>query len=162
MRSFISSLLIFISNRKLFLLLIFILATTISAQQNGSASPWIGKWILIEAIDPEGVGVEELGVWHYYSDGTFSSQLIVKDQPKLEYEPSTAEEFADVFRSYRAGFGTYTVNETGDTLTYEYQANMRPHRIGQPTKVFLQIEGNKMTQVIGYWKVVFQKAGFTD
>ena len=63
---------------------------------------------------------------------------------ELTSDPSSCEEVQAVFDSYRAGFGTYTVNEEEGSLTYEYESNLRPHRIGQPSKAKLQVKENQM------------------
>ncbi len=110
--------------------------------------PWVGKWMVVEGVDSSGVQFSDIGVYHYYNNGTFSSQLITSlDRPNLTSNPSTPGEYMAAFDVYRAGFGTYTINEKEDTLTYEYISNLRPHRIGQPTKVSFTVDNDIMTLI---------------
>lgn len=120
----------------------------VGCQQTESESktkPWVGKWLFVEYEDSAGVKSAASGVYHYYDNGTFASQILTADRPGLTANPSTPEEYKAAFDGYRAGFGTYTVNEEEGTLTYEYSSNLRPHRIGQPTKVYFEVMNNTMT-----------------
>jgi len=104
--------------------------------------------MVVEGVDSSGVKFSDMGLYHYYNNGTFSSQLITSlDPPKLTSNPSTPGEYMAAFDVYRAGFGTYTINEEEDTLTYEYTSNLRPHRIGQPTKVAFTVDDDLMTLI---------------
>jgi hypothetical protein len=116
-----------------------------ATEEEAAAKPWVGKWSLVRIVSPEGEELAANGVWHYYADGTFSSQFGLVDRPSLEADPTEADEYQAAFDSYRAGFGTYTVDESGDSLTYEYVGNLRPHRIGQPTVLTIEVFGDTLT-----------------
>jgi hypothetical protein len=108
--------------------------------------PWIGKWTVFEGTDSSGVKFSERGVYHYYKNGTFASQLVTSiETPAIASDPSTPEEYQAAFDVYRAGYGTYSVNEEADIMTYQYSANMRPHRIGRPTEVAIQVKQDILT-----------------
>ena len=109
--------------------------------------PWVGKWTFVEFTDSAGVKYPAIGVYHYYDNGTFASQIITSmDRPNLTSDPSTPEEYKAAFDDYRAGFGTYNVNEEEGSLNYEYTSNLRPHRVGQPsTKVYFEVKDDIMT-----------------
>ncbi len=107
--------------------------------------PWVGKWTFVEFADSAGVKSPGEGVYHYNDDGTFASQIITSiERPNLTADPSTLEEYKAAFEGYRAGYGTYTVNEEEGSITYEYTSNMRPHRVGQPTKVYFEVKDDNM------------------
>lgn len=108
--------------------------------------PWAGKWTFVEFADSAGVKSPGKGVYHYYDNGTFASQIVTSfERPNLTADPSTPEQYKAAFDGYRAGFGTYTVNEEEGSLTYEYTSNLRPHRVGQPTKVYFEVKDDMMT-----------------
>ena len=108
--------------------------------------PWVGKWTFVEFADSAGVKSPGIGVYHYYDNGTFASQIVTSmDRPNLTSAPSTIEEYKAAFDGYRAGYGTYTVNEEDGSLTYEYTANLRPHRVRQPTQVHFEVKYDTMT-----------------
>lgn len=116
--------------------------------------PWVGKWTFVELVDSAGVKSPGIGVYHYYDNGTFASQIITSmDRPNLTSNPSTFEEYKAAFDGYRAGYGTYTVNEEEGSLTYEYTSNLRPHRVGQPTQVYFEVKDDIMT-------LNYKEAGF--
>jgi hypothetical protein len=109
-------------------------------------NPWVGKWTVAEGTDSSGVKFSERGVYHYYGNGTFASQLVTSvETPKLASDPSTPGEYQAAFDVYRAGFGSYSVNEEEGIMTYQYSSNMRPHRIGKPTDVSIKVEQDIMT-----------------
>jgi hypothetical protein len=130
------------------LVLIFILFYTFCGCQPSDSGkqvkPWVGKWVFIEYSDSTGAMHAWEGVYHYYDNGTFSSQILSPDRPSLTSDPSTLEEYKAAFDEYRAGYGTYTVNEEEGSLTYVYKSNMRPHRVGQPTLVYFEVKDDVM------------------
>jgi len=110
----------------------------------GEAEPWTGKWIAVQGISEDEGEVAIGGVYHYYANGTFASQISFADREALEADPSTPEEYKALFKTYRAGYGTYTVNGSKDTLTYQYTSNMRTHRIASPTSFHFTVSGDTM------------------
>jgi hypothetical protein len=108
------------------------------------ADPWTGKWIAIQGISTADGELAIGGVYHYYANGTFASQIAFDEREALEADPSTPEEYKMLFDTYRAGYGTYTVNEPKDTLTYQYVSNMRTHRIASPTSFNFTVSGDTM------------------
>jgi hypothetical protein len=144
-----------------FLTLIMLYAFGNCQQQPKSETeikPWVGKWVVIEGTDSSGMKFSESGVYHYYANGTFSSQLITSlDRPALTSNPSTPGEYVAAFDRYRAGFGRYKVNEAEGTLIYEYICNLRPHRIEQPTKVSFKVENDKMTLIYNFGTITLKR-----
>jgi hypothetical protein len=108
------------------------------------AEPWTGKWIAIQGINEAEGEMAIGGVYHYYANGTFASQIGFDEREALEADPSTPEQYKVLFDTYRAGYGTYTVNEAKDTLTYQYTSNMRTHRIASPTSFRFTVSGDTM------------------
>jgi len=132
----------------------FILLLIGCQQQTESAKktePWVGKWVLEKAVHEETGEFKGNAIFHYYENGTFASQVSFNDRPTLTSDPNTSEEYKNAFDSYRAGFGTYTVNESKDTLTYEYNYNLRPHRIASPSSFYFEVIGDTMKLKIGKW-----------
>ncbi len=112
---------------------------------------WVGKWILTKAVHEETGEFKGQAIFHYYANGTFASQVSFPDRPTLTADPNTLEEYKGAFDSYRAGFGTYSINEAKDTLTYEYSCNLRPHRIASPTSFYFEVIGDTLILKIGKW-----------
>jgi len=139
---------------KPFFLIITILILAGCQQQTEPAkktNPWVGKWTLIKAVHEETGEINGQAVFHYYANGTFASQVSFPDRPTLTADPNSLEEYKSAFDSYRAGFGTYTINESKDTLNYEYSCNLRPHRIASPTSFYFEVIGDTLTLKIGKW-----------
>jgi len=146
------------SSTKLALVLTLILFYTFwgcqRTESENKTKPWVGKWIFVEFADSAGVKSPGLGIYHYYDNGTFASQIITSmDRPNLTSDPATFEEYKAAFDGYRAGYGTYTVNEEEGSLTYEYTSNMRPHRVRQPTQVYFEVKDDIM--MLNYKEVGF-------
>jgi len=110
----------------------------------GEAKPWTGKWVVVRGMSDADGELAIGGLYHYYADGTFASQLFLTDRETLEADPSTPEQYSALFDTYRAGHGTYTVNDAEDTLTYQYTSNMRTHRIASPTSFHFTVSGDTM------------------
>jgi hypothetical protein len=126
------------------LLALLLAACQPSGEPLAEAEPWTGKWIAVRGTsDAEGELAID-GVYQYHTNGTFASQISFLDRTALEADPATPEEYKVLFDTYRAGYGTYTVNETKDTLTYQYTANMRTHRIASPTSFHFTVSGDTM------------------
>ncbi len=124
-----------------------------SCQTKVESKPWEGRWTLSKVISPEGDEQAASGLYHYYSDGNFASQAVGPDQAALESDPVTLEELTAAVVGYRAGFGTYSVDEQAGILTYSYEANLRTHRQeDEPTPVPFEItpDGMVFTYDNGY------------
>lgn len=106
--------------------------------------PWIGKWNSVNYTDSTGNQYPWIGVFHYYEDGTFSNQGLTPARDTLASDPTTIEEYKALFDFYRAGYGTYSVDEMEGKLTYEYVSNLRTHRIGKPTEISFQVKGDSL------------------
>ena len=140
-----------------FATILFILLFTGCQQQVETvkkSEPWVGKWVLKSAVHEETGEVKADAIFHYYENGTFASQASFYDRPTLTSNPNTLEEYKSAFDSYRAGYGRYTINETKDTLTYEYSSNLRPHRIASPTSFYFEVIGDTMKIKLGKWSDV--------
>ncbi len=116
-----------------------------SCQTKVESKSWEGRWTLSKIISAEGDELAYFGLYHYYSDGKFSSHLVGPDRVVLESNPVTLEELTDAVADYRAGFGTYSVDEDAGMLTYSYEANLRTHRQkGEKTPVAFEITPDGM------------------
>jgi hypothetical protein len=136
------------------LILSYALWSCQETESENKAKPWVGKWTFIAYVDSGGATYPGKGVYHFYGDGTFTTQMIESlDRPNLTSSPSTLAEYEATFDQYRAGFGTYTVNEEEGSLIYEYTSNLRPHRVGKPTKVYFEFKDDTMT-------LNYKEAGF--
>ena len=119
--------------------------------------PWVGKWIAVGAVSDTEGELTISGVYHYYANRTFASQISFKDRPALEEDPSDPNEYKSLFDTYRAGFGTYSVNASEDTLTYEYSSNMRTHRIASPTSFQFTVAGDTMHVTYEMVKIILAR-----
>ncbi len=116
-----------------------------SCQTKVESKPWEGRWTLSKVISPEGDELVFSGLYHYYSDGKFTSQLVGPDRAALESDPVTLEELTAAVADYRAGFGTYSVDEQAGILAYSYETNLRTHRQkDEPTPVPFEITPDGM------------------
>lgn len=114
-------------------------------QQKVESKPWEGSWIVSNWTTPDGEVLPTKGLYHYYPDGKFASQLMIPERLDLDADPETLEELADAFSTYRAGFGTYSVDEQAGKLTYSYDSNMRTHRVkDEPTTVSFELTADGM------------------
>lgn len=109
------------------LLLIGLLST--GCQQKVESKPWEGRWIFSNVTTPDGNVVPCKGIFHYYADGKFAHQIMIPGRLDLDADPETLEELENAFSTYRAGFGTYSVDEQAGTYTVSYDANLRSKRI---------------------------------
>ncbi len=116
-----------------------------SCQTKVESKPWEGRWTVSKIISPEGDELAHSGLYHYYSDGKFASQLVGPDRAAVKSDPVTLEELTAAMADYRAGFGTYSVDEQAGILTYSYEANLRTHRQeDEPTPVPFEITPDGM------------------
>ncbi len=114
-------------------------------QQKVESKPWEGRWIVSSWTTPDGDVQPSKGLYHYYPDGKFASQVMIPERLDLDADPETLEELADAFSTYRAGYGTYSVDEQAGKLTYSYDSNMRTHRVkDEPTTVAFEITDEDM------------------
>ncbi len=114
-------------------------------QQKVESKPWEGSWIVSSWTTSDGEVQPTKGLYHYYPDGKFASQLMIPERLDLDANPETLEELKDAFSTYRAGFGTYSVDEEAGKLTYSYDSNMRTHRVkDEPTTVAFEITDDDM------------------
>ncbi len=129
--------------------LLFMLFLTGCQQQmeyEKETEPWVGKWILKSAVNQQTREEAKVqGIFHLYENGTFTSQTSWGDRPAAASGTKTLEDYKELFNTYRAGYGTYTINATKDTLSYVYSHNMRPHRINDtPTVFYFKVTGDTM------------------
>ena len=128
------------------MVLLFLFAGCIEEQVKvKEVKPWVGKWNSVNYTDSTGNQYPWIGVYHYYADGTFSSQGLSPSRDMLLTDPSSIEEYESLFDYYRAGYGTYSVNEAEGIITYEYVANLRTHRVSKPTEVSFELKGDSLT-----------------
>jgi len=109
------------------LLLIGILSA--GCQPKVESKPWEGRWIFSNVTSPDGDVMPLKGITHYYADGRFAFQLMEPDRLDLDADPETFEELENAFSTYKAGFGTYSVDEQAGTITESYDGNLRSRRL---------------------------------
>jgi hypothetical protein len=84
-----------------------------------------------EVVTP--MGDHPVGVLMYDSLGNMSVHLSVREREPFAntaLDTGTAEEESAAYRSYRAYFGTYTVDEAARTVTHHVIQSTIPHRAG--------------------------------
>lgn len=107
------------------LLLIGLLST--GCQPKVESKPWEGRWIFSNVTTPDGDVVPCKGIFHHYADGKFAHQIMIPGRLDLDADPETLEELENAFSTYKAGFGTYSVDEQAGTLTLSCDGNLRSH-----------------------------------
>jgi len=99
-------------------------------ENNAQSKPLEGRWILSHVTTPYGDVLHRVkGIYHYYTDGTFTGQTMFPDRLDLDANPETLEEFKSAFLKYFAGFGTYSIDKQAGTITFCYDGSLRPHRM---------------------------------
>ena len=98
------------------------------SQEIGESKPWEGRWIVSQFKFFNGVEISTVkGILHVYPDGKSSSQMMFSDRLDLGISPTSLSEFRNLFSTYWAGFGTYSVDKNAGTITFSDDGNLRPH-----------------------------------
>ena len=103
-------------------------AGTAAAQPAGLKDQIVGSWnfVVAEVTAPDGkksfpFGETPKGILIFTADGRFAQIHVAGDVPKIASNnrlTGTPEEYAEIMRRSLSVFGTYTVDETNKTVTY--------------------------------------------
>ena len=101
----------------------------------------VGTWdfVVAEVTAPDGkksfpFGETPKGILIFTPDGRFAQIHIASDVPKLASNnrlTGTAEEYAEIMRRSISVFGTYTVDEANNTVTYNIVSASFPNWEGE-------------------------------
>src|SRR5947208_16805542 len=119
------------------------LCATAAAAQPATAlkDQIVGSWdfVVAEVTAPDGkksfpFGETPKGLLIFTADGRFAQIHIAGDVPKIASNnrlTGTAEEYAEIMRRSLSVFGTYTVDETSKTVTYNIVSSSFPNWEGE-------------------------------
>jgi len=118
--------------------------STAVGQQKTIKEQIVGTWTFGSALDvqPDGKktdrwGPNPKGIFMFDSHGHFAQFITRSDLPKFAAgtaDKGTAEETKAVLSGFVASFGTYTVDETGKTVTLRVEASSFPNQVGSEQK----------------------------
>lgn len=125
------------------------------AQQKSLKEQLVGTWALVSVVNirPDGTkfdpfGGKATGVLMSDSTGHFSWQIIRSDIPKLASNnrvEGTAEEFKAVAQGINSYFGTYSLDDSGKTLTQHIASSSFPNFNGTDRKWTISLTGEELT-----------------
>ena len=101
----------------------------------------VGSWnfVVAEVTAPDGkrsfpFGETPKGILIFTADGSFAQIHVAGDVPRISSNnrlTGSPEEYADIMRRSLSVFGTYTVDETGRTVTYKIVSSSFPNWQGE-------------------------------
>lgn len=111
-------------------LVLLVLSCNLATAQE-VADQFVGVWNLV-VIERVGVNGESVPLRRPYSEGQliytdgghFAVQFSRPDRQPFAAEEPTAEEALAAFADYGARYGTFTINEAGNTVTHHQQDNL--------------------------------------
>src|SRR3954462_15685038 len=114
---------------------------TAAAQPSGLKDQIVGSWtfVVAEVTAPDGkksfpFGETPKGILIFTADGRFAQIHIAGDVPRIASNnrlTGTPEEYAEIMRRSLSVFGTYTVDETNKTVTYNIVSASFPNWQGE-------------------------------
>lgn len=130
-------------------------ASNVVAQQKSLKEQLVGTWTYVSAVNtrPDGTkfdpwGGKAAGVLMFDSTGHFSWQVIRSDIPKLASNnrlEGTAEEFKAVAQGVLSYFGTYSLDDSGKTLTQHIQSSSFSNFSGANRIWAIALTGDELT-----------------
>lgn len=126
------------------------------AQQKSTQDQLVGTWTFVSAVntrldgtefDPNG-GKAVTGVLMFDSAGHFSWQIIRSDLPKIasnNRQEGTADEFIAGSQEVLSYFGTYSLDDSGKTLTMHIESSSFPNFNGANQKRSIALTGDELT-----------------
>jgi Lipocalin-like domain len=120
-----------------------------------SAKDLVGTWTLVSVVNtrPDGTKFDPNdgkagGMLFFASTGQFSWQTIRSDIPKLasnNRSQGTADEFKAVAQGVLSYFGTYSLDDSGKTLTQHVKGSSFPNYNGTDRKWSIALSGDELT-----------------
>ncbi len=124
-------------------------------QQKTLKEQLVGTWTFVSAVNtrPDGTkfdpwGGKAAGVLVFDSTGHFSWQVIRSDIPKLASNnrlEGTADEFKAVAQGALSYFGTYSLDDSGKTLTQHIKSSSFPNFNGANRIWAIALTGDELT-----------------
>ncbi len=124
------------------------------AQQKVTKEQLVGTWTFVSAVNtrPDGTkfdpwGGKAAGMQFFASTGQFSFQVIRSDIPKLASNnrlQGTADEFKAVAQGVLSYFGTYSLDDSGKTLTQHIKGSSFPN-LGANRIWAIALTGDELT-----------------
>ena len=125
------------------------------AQQKLLKEQLVGTWTLVSVVNtrPDGTKFDPFsgkatGVLMSDSTGHFSWQIIRSDIPKLASNnrlEGTADEFKAVAQGINSYFGTYSLDDSGKTLTQHIESSSFPNFNGTKRIWAIALTGDELT-----------------
>lgn len=125
------------------------------AQQKSLKEQLVGTWTLVSVVNirPDGTKFDPFsgkatGMLMSDSTGHFSWQIIRSDIPKLASNnrlEGTADEFKAVAQGINSYFGTYSLDDSGKTLTQHVESSSFPNFNGADRKWSIALSGEELT-----------------
>jgi hypothetical protein len=120
------------------LFLVALLPAAAAAQQKTLKEQLVGTWTFVSSTTklPDGspsFGSDPKGLIIFTEDGRYSNQIHRSDLPKFASKnrlQGTPDENKAVVQGSVSSFGTYSVNEADNTLTFQYEASSFPNQAG--------------------------------
>lgn len=137
------------------LVTLFIILIFLSACQNTNKStlpnPLVGTWKFLEVVDSTGTAIEfykgEVEYETLLEDGTWFCLSFRKNFPRTEKNPSTLEDYQEIFKNCQGRMGTYTVDIENKKAHLKYSHDLHPKYFGHEYTVNYKIAGDTAT----YW-----------
>lgn len=130
-------------------------ASNAVAQQKSLKEQLVGTWTFVSAVNtrPDGTkfdpwGGKAVGWQIFDSTGHFSFQVIRFDIPKLASNnrlQGTADEFKAVAQGVLSYFGTYSLDDSGKTLTQHVESSSFPNFNGSKRVWAITLTGDELT-----------------
>lgn len=124
---------------------------TQSAESKSVARRLVGTWKLAayEVERPNGeliypFGQAPAGILTYDRGGHMAVQIMRPDRPNVDRDKATAEDIQAAYKGYVAYFGTFTVNDAGDTVIHHVQGSLDTWRVGGEMVRPLTLMGNRL------------------
>ena len=125
------------------------------AQQKLLKEQLVGTWTFVSAVNtrPDGTkfdpwGGKAIGLQMFDSTGNFSWQVIRTDIPKLASNnrlQGTADEFKAVAQGVLSAYGTYSLDDSGKTLTQHIKGSSFPNFNGAKRIWDIALTGDELT-----------------
>lgn len=133
---------------------IALLVGDVSAEEKALRHQIIGTWIPIEIVNVARNGTEtsawdqnRLGILMFDAGGHFTQTLLRSDLPKYaagDRMKGTSEENRATVQGMLTFFGTYTIGDDNDSLTYRIQGSSYPNFNGRITKRTASISDDRL------------------